>query len=117
MATRVVEVGTFLLRLVARLQLEVVHRPAQVLEQAFGQVAAEVLLHHDALHHQVPAVPGHRVGGHQPAALAELVGQIVEAEARALRVLLVHLPAEDRDVVALLVHAREGEEREEGVMK
>ncbi len=59
-----------------------IHRPRQVVEQHGRHVAAEALAHHDAQDRHVLDLRRHGVGRHLPAALAELVGEVEDAEAR-----------------------------------
>jgi hypothetical protein len=55
----------------------------------------------DALDHQVFAIGRHGVGGHQPAALAQAVGEVVEREGRGRGVL--QLPAQAGDSAVAVI--------------
>ena len=56
-----------------------------VLDQLDGQLHGEVGTGHDTLHRGVLHVGRHRVRGHQPAAHAQAVGQVVERPLRIFR--------------------------------
>ena len=72
-----------------------------ILHQLDGKLHGEILPRHDALHHHVLQVGGHRIRGYEPAVHAQPVGQVVQ---RPFHVgIVLQAPAHDGDVGRILV--------------